>query len=65
MVAVETIERMDEEIELKDIKINVLEKELKNINHYDEQKFQTLINKNPVIRNNNKELNDVYWIYFL
>ncbi len=45
---------MDEEIELKDNKINVLEKEL-NVNHYDEQKVQTLLNKNPVIRNNNKE----------
>ena len=55
VVTVETIERMDEEIELKDNKINVLEKELKNVNHYDEQKIQTLLNKNPVIRNNNKE----------
>jgi 3-methyladenine DNA glycosylase Tag len=48
---------MDEEIELKDNKINVLEKELKDVNHYDEQKIQTLLNKNLVIRNNNKELN--------
>ena len=53
MAAVETIERMDEEIELKDNKINVLEKEFKNVNHY-EQKIQTLLNKKPVIRNNNK-----------
>ena len=60
MAAVETIETMDEEIELKDNKINVLEKELKDVNHYDEQKIQTLLNKNSVIRNNNKEeLNDV------
>ncbi len=55
MAAVETIERMDEEIELKDNKINVLEKELKDVNHYDEQKILTLLNKNPVIRSNNKE----------
>ncbi len=55
VAAVETIEKMDEEIELKDNKINVLEKELKDVNHYDEQKIQTLLNKNPVIRNNNKE----------
>jgi hypothetical protein len=55
VAAVETIERMDEEIELKDNKINVLEKELKDVNHYDEQKIQTLLNKKPVIRNNNKE----------
>ena len=60
MAAVETIERMDEEIELKDNKINVLEKELRDVNHYDEQKIHTLLNKNLVIRNNNKELNDVY-----
>ncbi len=53
--AVETIERMDEEIELKDNKINVLEKELKDVNYYDEQKIQTLLYKKPVIRNNNKE----------
>jgi hypothetical protein len=55
VAAVETIERMDEEIELKDNKINVLEIELKDVNHYDEQKIQTLLNKKPVIRNNNKE----------
>ena len=40
MAAVDTIERMEEEIELKYNKINVLEKELKNVNHYDEQKFR-------------------------
>ncbi len=56
MAAVEDIERMDEEIELKDNKINVLEKELKNVNHYDKQKIHTLLNKNPVIRSNNKEI---------
>jgi hypothetical protein len=37
VAAVGTIKRMDEEIELKDNKINVLEKELKDVNHYDEQ----------------------------
>jgi hypothetical protein len=46
---------MDEQIELKDKKINILEKELKDVNDYDEQKIQTLLNKKPVIRNNNKE----------
>ncbi len=55
MAAVETIERMDEEIELKDNKINVLEKELKAVNHCDEETIQTLLIKKPVIRNNNKE----------
>jgi hypothetical protein len=33
--AVETFEKMDEEIELKYNKINVLEKELRNVNNYD------------------------------
>jgi hypothetical protein len=40
---------------LKDNKINDLEKELKDVNHYYEQKINSLLNKNPVIRNNNKE----------
>jgi hypothetical protein len=35
VAAIETIERMDEDIELKDNKINVLSKELKDVNHYD------------------------------
>jgi hypothetical protein len=55
VAVVETIERMDEEIEFIENKINVLEKELKDINDYDEAKIQTLLNKNPVIRNNNKD----------
>jgi CRISPR/Cas system CMR-associated protein Cmr3 (group 5 of RAMP superfamily) len=59
VVAVDTIERKDEEIEFKDNKINVLEKELKDVNHYHEQKIQTLLNKKPVIRNK------VYWKRFL
>jgi hypothetical protein len=46
---------MGEEIELKDSKINVLEKEFKNVNHFDEQKIHNLLNKNQVIRSNNKE----------
>ena len=46
---------MDEEIELKYNKINVLEKELKDVNHYDQQKIRTLLNNNPVISSNNKE----------
>ncbi len=44
MAAVQTIERMDEEIELKD-KIKILAKELKDIIHYNEQKIQNLLNK--------------------
>ena len=55
VAVVEIIERMDEEIKLKDNKINILEQALKDVNHYHEQKIQTLLNKNPVIRNNNKE----------
>jgi flagellar biosynthesis/type III secretory pathway ATPase len=53
--AVETIKKMDEEIEYKDNKINVLEQELKEVNSYDEEKINALLNKNPVIRYNNKE----------
>jgi flagellar biosynthesis/type III secretory pathway ATPase len=53
--AVETMEKMDEEIEYKDNKINVLEQELKEVNSYDEEKINALLNKNPVIRYNNKE----------
>jgi hypothetical protein len=44
VAAVQTIERMDEEIELKD-KIKILAKELKDIIHYNEQKIQNLLNK--------------------
>jgi predicted metallopeptidase len=54
-VAVDTIERMDEDIEMKDNKIKVLSKELKDINQYDEKKIQDLLNKNPVIRSNGRE----------
>ncbi len=32
-----------------------MEKELKYVNHYDQQKIQTILNKTPVIRSNNKE----------
>jgi flagellar biosynthesis/type III secretory pathway ATPase len=53
--AIETIEKMDEEIEYKDNKINVLEQELKEVNSYDEEKINALLNKNPVIKYNNKE----------
>ena len=55
VAAVDTIEKMDVEIELKDNKINALEVSLKEVNQYDEQKIQHLLNKNPVIRSNNKE----------
>jgi hypothetical protein len=40
VAAVETIERMDEEIELKDNKINVLEKNLKMLIDMMNQKFR-------------------------
>jgi F0F1-type ATP synthase epsilon subunit len=54
VVTVDTT-RMDEEIEFKGNKINILTKELKDVNNFDEQKINSLLNKNPVIRNNNKE----------
>jgi hypothetical protein len=41
---------MEEEIEYKDNKINVLQRELKDVNSYDEEEINALLNKNPVIR---------------
>jgi hypothetical protein len=55
VAAVDTIERMDEEIEIKDNKINIMEKQLKEVNHYDESKIFDLLNKKPIIRNNKRE----------
>lgn len=55
VVAVDTIEKMDEEIEYKDNKIKILEKELKDVNNHDEDKINNLLNKQPVIRYNNRE----------
>ncbi|RZC40027.1 hypothetical protein BDFB_003242 [Asbolus verrucosus] len=46
---------MNEEIEYEDNKINVLEKELKDVNNCDEEKINALLNKNRVIRSNKKE----------
>jgi hypothetical protein len=40
---------------LKDNKIKVLEKELKDVNQCDVQKFNNLLNRNPVIKNSNRE----------
>jgi len=54
-VAVDTIERMDEEIEIKDNKINIMEKQLKEVNHYDESKILKLLNMSPLVRTNNRE----------
>ncbi|RZC41097.1 hypothetical protein BDFB_013915 [Asbolus verrucosus] len=44
---------MDEAIQHKNNKINVLEKELKDVKNYDEE-INGLLNKNPVFRYNNK-----------
>ncbi|RZC36883.1 hypothetical protein BDFB_013919 [Asbolus verrucosus] len=46
---------MDEEIQHQHNKINVLEKELKDIKNYDEEEINGLLDKNPVFRYNNKE----------
>ncbi len=45
VAAVETIERIDEEIELKGNKINVLAQQLKHLYHYDKQKINYLLDK--------------------
>ncbi len=55
VVAIDTIERMDEDIEMKDNEIKILSKELIDINQYDGKKIQALLNKNPVIRSNGRE----------
>jgi hypothetical protein len=49
VVAVNTIEIMDQQIEFKDNKINILTKELKDLNDCDEQKVNYYLNKNPVL----------------
>lgn len=43
-IAVDTIEKMDEEIEYKDNKIIVLEDKLKGLNQYDEAKINEFLN---------------------
>jgi hypothetical protein len=55
VVAIDTIERMDEDIEMKDNEIKILSKELIDINQYDGKKIQALLNKNHVIRSNGRE----------
>ncbi len=55
MAAVETIKRMDEEIELKDNKISILQKELNLLFIIMVNIFNSLLNKKSVIGTNNKE----------
>ncbi len=43
-IAVDTIEKMDEEIEFKDKKITHLEDKLKGLNQYDEAKVNEFLN---------------------
>src|SRR6266487_1441122 len=54
--AIETIEDMDEEIEMKDNEIKVLKKELKSINSYDydDKKIEEILISNPFARSNDK-----------
>jgi hypothetical protein len=47
--ALDTIERISEEK-------NILEAELKEINNYDEDKLNKLLEKNKIIRKNNREI---------
>jgi hypothetical protein len=55
VAAVETIKRMDEEIELKDNKISILQKELNLLFIIMVNIFNSLLNKKSVIGTNNKE----------
>jgi hypothetical protein len=41
---VDTIEKMDEEIEYKDNKITILEDQLKGLNQYDKDKINEFLN---------------------
>ncbi len=43
-IVVDTIEKMDEEIEFKDKKITVLEDKLKGLNQYDESQINKFLN---------------------
>ncbi len=43
-IAVDTIEKMDEEIEFKDKKFTVLEEKLKGLNQYDEAEVNEFLN---------------------
>jgi hypothetical protein len=43
-IAVDTIEKMDEEIEYKDNKITILEDQLKGLNQYDKNKINEFLN---------------------
>lgn len=49
-IAIDVIERMDEQIEVKDNKITFMEKELKDLNQYDEEKMNEVLRRKPVIR---------------
>jgi hypothetical protein len=64
--SIETIEIIEEEIELRGNKINILEKELKDVNHYDEAKINCLLNKKTLLLEKmaTNELNDVYSTLF-
>jgi len=54
-LAIDTIDRLDSELEVKNNTITVLEEELKGINQYDEQKVNALLNKKPTILCANRE----------
>ena len=51
-IAVDTIEKMDEEIEYKDNKITVLEDKLNGLNQYDKDKINEFLNHiaNPSVK---------------
>jgi hypothetical protein len=54
-LAIDTIEDLDEQNEIKDKKINIMETELKSYNYYDEDKINKLMAKDPVIATNTRE----------
>ena len=49
-IAINQIGMLDEELELKDKRIDLLEDELKETSSYDEDKINSLMNKNPIFK---------------
>src|SRR6266487_1258233 len=64
--AIETIEDMDEEIEMKDNEIKVLKKELKSINSYDydDKKIEEILISNPFFKIIINIVNIIIFLFF-
>lgn len=54
-IALDTIEELGEQNDIKDKKITIMESELKEYNCYDQDKINELMSSDPVISTNNRE----------